>query len=79
MITELDWITGFLRKFWLGTSKYVRYSPGPGPRAWDRSQGVSGRSQRNGSSGPGPRVFDIAPFLGKGGLPMIILWHLSHY
>ena len=58
---------------------YVRYSPGPGPRAWDRSQGASGRSQRNGSSGPGPRVFDIAPFLGKGGLPMIILCHLSHY
>ena len=35
------------------------------------SQGVSGRSQRNGSSGPGSRVFEIAPFLGN--LPFITL------
>ena len=39
--------------------------PRPGPRAWEWSQGASGRSQRNGSSGPGPRVFDIAPILGN--------------
>ena len=35
----------------VGTT-FLRNSSGPGPRAWDRSQGVSGRSQWNGSSGP---------------------------
>ena len=44
----------------------VQDSPGPAHRAWDRSQGASGRSQRNGYSGPGPRVFDIAPFQSRG-------------
>ena len=46
---------------------------GTGPR--ERGPGP----QRNGSSGPGPRVFDIEPFLGRGGHTMIILCHFSHY
>ena len=37
----------------------MRFSLCPGPRAWDRSQGVSGRSHMNGSSGPSSRVFDV--------------------
>ena len=36
------------------------------------------RPRSNQYSGPGPRVFDIAPFLGKGGLPMIFfaIYHI---
>jgi hypothetical protein len=55
--------------FKVAIGKYVQYSLPPGPRAWDQSQGAGGWSRRNGSSGPGPRVFDIAPFQGKGGSP----------
>ena len=46
---------------------------GTGPR--ERGPGP----QRNESSGPGPRVSDIEPFLGRGGHTMIILCHFSHY
>ena len=46
---------------------------GTGPR--ERGPGP----QRNGSSGPGPRVFDIEQFLGRGGHTMVILCPFSHY
>jgi hypothetical protein len=46
---------------------------GTGPR--ERGPGP----QRNGSSGPGPRVFDIEQFLGRGGHTMVILCNVSHY
>jgi hypothetical protein len=51
----------------------VQHSAGTaGLRAWARSLGAWDWFWRNPYSMPSSRVFDIAPSLGKGGLPMII-------